>query len=150
MDDFVPEAFLQYHNYMFNREFIGSGSSTIAFETVMSRLDRTCFKCVFGMSFMKNNDGKVIQKICTVYLNTIQEVEVPPGPGPTPVPYLETDYARQVQYQEIPDDPDTLRTVLREESSFPLYFARACAQSRFIRDSRLISRTRKPSAYNVD
>jgi hypothetical protein len=143
MDDFVPEAFLQYHNHMFHRELVASGSSTIAFETVMARLDRTCFKCVFGMSLMKNANGKLVQKICTIYLNTIQEVEVPPGK--TPVPYFETDYSRKVEYEEMPEpckDPNNAN----DESRFPLYFAKACFEAKQIRDTRLTARRNKNAA----
>eukprot|EP00475_Leptophrys_vorax_P009110 TRINITY_DN1598_c0_g1_i1.p1 TRINITY_DN1598_c0_g1~~TRINITY_DN1598_c0_g1_i1.p1 ORF type:complete len:542 (+),score=126.88 TRINITY_DN1598_c0_g1_i1:30-1628(+) len=140
MDDFVPEAFLQYHNHMFHRELVASGSSTIAFETVMARLDRTCFKCVFGMSLMKNGDGKLVQKICTIYLNTIQEVEVPPGK--TPVPYFETEYSRKVEYEELPE-PCKKPNGTHDESKFPLYFAKACFEAKQIRESRLTARRNK-------
>lgn len=141
MDDFVPEAFLQYHNHMFHRELVVSGSSTIAFETVMARLDRTCFKCVFGMSLMKNADNKLVQKICTIYLNTIQEVEVPPGK--TPVPYFETDYARKVEYETAPEPCKNSSKSDVDEARFPLYFAKACFEAKQIRESRLTARRTK-------
>lgn len=142
LDDFVPEAFLQYHNFVFHKELLASGSSTIAFETVLARLDRTCFRCVLGMSLMKNADGKLVQKVCTVYLNTVQDVEIPPGK--TPVPYMETDYDRKIEYECLPKAIPG-RNFQNSEEKFPLYFAKACYDAKAIREGRLTSRKRSRS-----
>lgn len=75
--DFVPPAFDQWVFYMFHRELLASGSNSIIFNTVLSRLDGTLFKCLFGFSLFRSDDNVMYQTICTIHLNTVQDIDLP-------------------------------------------------------------------------
>jgi len=121
------------HNYLFHSELINAGVSSIAFDTILARLDRTCFRCVLGMSIFRNDKRHVIQKVCTIYLNTVQDIAAPRGP--TPVPFFEPVYKRRVQYEPLPPE-ETLPPKSSGNPSgspFPIYFIRDCHSAYCVR-----------------
>ena len=74
VDDFVPSGMVGYHKYLFSSQVLNSGSSTIAFHTVLKRPNGSHFQCIVGLSFLKNYRDNMVEKVCTVYLNSVRGI----------------------------------------------------------------------------
>jgi hypothetical protein len=98
--DFIPRAFDQWHSFMFQRELLASGKSSVIFESVLSRLDGTCFKCFNSIEVFYDTQGRLSETLMTIQLSTVSDINVPPLPGG--LPRFEPVISSDVEY---PDSP---------------------------------------------
>jgi PAS domain-containing protein len=82
--DFTPRAFDQWQNFMFQRELLASGKSSVIFETVLARLDGTIFKCFNSVQVFYDTQGRLTETLLSIQLSTVTDLKLPPLPGGLP------------------------------------------------------------------